>query len=537
MDSEKTKKTGGLGETLKRIVGIQGSTKEAILPMMAYSTANIGSAASNLAANVHYSPYIHYIVGLSTTQTSMIALVRTIWDAINDPMIGVWVDRTRSSLGRHRIHMLWSAVPFALSYVLRWDPLGLVREGSVSSKIVYYMIVGLLIATFESVFNIAHSSMLPAIVPGYFERAQYNSMTYIFNAIGMVPTQLISAAIVGIRSTQEYTYGIFPKLLKLILVMGLLLTVTILVTGAATKEPSSKRDVLPSFDLRQFLLELKDVFRNKAFRQYFFTNFLHLFGSSFSGASAMHFLRYVAQRWDLRSQLQIASGFEAATFPINYALTKKYGKQKCAQLTTPLLYVSIGLGLLIRPPKGRGIPWSTIFLFAREIFSVVGYSGYSFTLTNIFPDITDVDEMIVGRRREATIATFRSFITKMTGGFMNSVVGVILEWFGVTDETSEKPAFKARAVDINPALNRTFGLKMASSVVPLVFLHFALRQLRSYKMTQEDHTLVRRVLKERKENGFAEVTDGEKALLENIAGQRWEAMWVGTRQEAAAGAN
>ena len=516
-----------IGERIKSAVGIEGDTKKTLLPMISYSTANIGSAASTLAANVHYSPYIHYIVGLSTTQTSLIALVRTIWDAVNDPMIGVWVDRTRASLGRHRIHLIWSAIPFALAYLSRWDPLGIVKDAGVNSKIVYYIFAGLLIATFESVFNIAHDSMLPAIVPGYFERAQYNSMTYIFNAIGMMPTQLISAAIVGIRSTQEYTYDLYPKLLRLILVMGALLAVTVLITGVATKEPSSKHEVLPPFNLRQFLTELKDVFRNKAFRQYFFTNFLHLFGSSFSGASSMHFLRYVAQRWDLRSQLQIAGGFEAATFPINYALTKKYGKQKCAQITTPLLYVSMGLGLLIRPPKGRGIPWSAIFLFAREILSVIGYSGYGFTLTNIFPDITDVDEMIIGRRREATIATFRSFITKMTGGFMNSVVGVILEWFGVTDETAEKPAFKARAMDIHPKLNRVFGLQVSNCVIPLIFLFFALRQLRSYKMTQEDHELVRRVLKERKENGKAEVTEEERAKLEEIAGQPWEKMWVG----------
>ena len=522
-----------LGDTIKRAIGIEGSTKEAILPMMAYGTANIGAASAPIVSGTHFTPYLTYIVGLSAGQMSLMANIRGIWDAIIDPFIGVFMDRTRAKIGKHRFYMMLSAVPYALAYLSRWDPLGIVRNSDSMGKIMaYYIITGLFVATFESVYTIAHGAMLPVIAPGYFERTQYNAMTYIMNAVGMMPTQLISTAIVGIRSTSEYTPALYPKLMTLIVPMSVLLALTILVSAAATKEPSSKNQVLPPLDVLQFFRELKDVFRNKAFRHYFFTFFLNLFGGSFSGNSSMYFLKDVVKSWNLRSQLQLLGGFEAVLFPFTFLISKKYGKQKTAQLTTPLLYVSTLMGLFIKAPRAGGLPWTMILLYAREILAVVGNYGYGFTTTNIFPDITDVDEMITGRRREATVTTIRSFINTMTSSFMASVSGIFLEWFGVTDGTAKTPLFKARASDLHPALNREFGIRLSNSVVPLIFLFAALRQLRKYKMTKADHELMRRLVQEKKETGtVAEITDEEKAIMESISGQKWAEMWIGCSEK------
>ena len=533
MASEKLIK---LGEMVKRAIGIEGSAKEAILPMMAYSSAQVGTSAAPLASNTHFTPYLTYIVGLSQGQMSLMATIRGFWDAIIDPFIGVFMDRTRSSFGRHRIYILITAIPYALSYLMRWDPLGVVRgNGNMNTVLSYYIVTGLMVALFESIFSIAHGAMLPVVAPGYFERTQYNSMGYFMNTIGMVPTQLISTAIVGIRVTADYTPELYPRLMKLIIPMSVVLAGSILICALTTREPSTKLDVLPPLDVFQFFRELKDVFKNKAFRHFFFTFFLNLFGGSFAGNSGMYFMRDVVKRWDLRSQLQLLGGLEIALFFPTYYISKKYGKQKTAQLTTPLLYVSTAMGMFIPSVDKGGRALTQILLFAREIFSIVGNYGFSFTTTNIFPDIPDVDEMITGRRREATITTVRSFINQMTSSFMASISGNVLEWFGVTDHTAKEPLFTARARDIHPSLTTELGIRLSNSLIPFLFLTLALRQLRKYKMTKADHELLRRVVKERKEKGAVEeITEEEKAKLESIAGQKWDDMWIGSaaRREA-----
>ena len=44
-----------------------------------------------------------------------------IWDAINDPIVGVLTDRVHSRLGRRRPFLLWFAIPFGISFILLWS--------------------------------------------------------------------------------------------------------------------------------------------------------------------------------------------------------------------------------------------------------------------------------------------------------------------------------------------------------------------------------------------------------------------------------
>ena len=194
----------------------------------------------------------------------------------------------------------------------------------------------------------------------------------------------------------------------------------------------------------------------------------------------------------------------------------------------PLLFVSFALGFLIAPQApGSRLISVVVMLFAREIFYIIGYSGYGFMVQNIYPDVTDVDELITGRRREATISTFNSFVKTMTSGFMASVVGILLEWFGVAQESATLTMFDARAKNLWGGFTPAFGLKFSNAFLPIVFLGLALLSLRKYKMTRQDHELIRRAVAQKHEEGRAEVTDEERAKLEEIAGQAWDVMWVG----------
>ena len=520
-----------IGEKIKKLVGIEGSFKETVLPMFNYASKNIGDAAQSQVSGDHYLPFLVYAEGLGTGWATTLAFLRSIWDAVIDPFIGFTVDRTRSRWGKHRFWIILVAIPLGVTFAMRFTSFGLSgKEGAHSQLLAYHLCIGLLYALFNSILDISHSAMLPTLAPGYFQRTQYTSMQYMMNSVGMGPAQIFGAAMVGIVSTKDYDASMRPTLFTLGLVVGLVGIVPILYSGFATKEPSSKHEVFPPLNIKVFFNEFRLVLKNRAFRQYFAMTFLYLFGSSFYGVSKPFFLREVAQRWDLRSQLDIYRGIaEMSMFPINYALTKKFGKQKCALITLPLLFIGFLLGFVIAPQApGNRLMSIAAMLFVREIFYIIGYSGYGFMVQNIYPDVTDVDEMITGRRREATISTLNSFVKTMTSGFMASVVGILLEWFGVAQATTQKPLIKARAVNIYGGFTPSFGLKLSSAFLPVVFLGLALMSLRKYKMTKQDHELIRRVIAQRHEEGKAEVTGEERAKLEEIAGRTWEEMWAGS---------
>ena len=520
-----------IGERIKSAIGIEGSVKETLLPMFNYASKNIGDAAQSQVIGDHYLPFLVYAEGLGTGWATTLSFLRSIWDAIIDPFIGFAVDRTRTRLGKHRFYVILVAIPLGVTFAMRFTSFGLSgKEGAFNQLLAYHLCIGLAYALFNSILDISHSSMLPTLAPGYFQRTQYTSMQYIMNSVGMVPANLFGAAMVGIVSTKDYDASMRPTLFKLALVVGLVGIVPILYSGIATREPSSKHEVFPPLNMKAFFHEFALVLRNKAFRQYFAMTFLYLFGSSFFGVSKPFFLKEVANRWDKRSQLDIWRGVaEMLMFPVNYGITKKFGKQKNALFTLPLLFVSFALGFLIAPQApGSRLLSVVVMLFVREITYIIGYSGYGFMISNIYPDVTDVDEMITGRRREATISTFNSFVKTMTSGFMASVVGILLEWFGVAQATTEKPLVKARASNIYGGFTPSFGLKLSNAFLPMVFLGLALLSLRKYKMTRQDHELIRRVIAQRHGEGRAEVSEAERAKLEEIAGRRWDEMWVGS---------
>jgi Na+/melibiose symporter-like transporter len=517
------------GEAVKRAVGVEGDFKETVLPMLTYNAANIGMAGASQVSGEYLLSFRTYAEGLSLGTATLSSFLRSIWDAVIDPFIGFAVDRTRSRLGKHRLYIILMAVPFGLSYAMQWTSFGIsARENPGIALAAWHLAAGMLFALFSSILDISHSAMLPTLATGYFERTQYTSVGYIMNSVGMGPAQLFGVAMVGFVSTREFDAAVRPTLFKMGLAVGLVAIVPILFTGLATRESSSKNEVFPPLNVRAFFHEFKLVLENRAFRQYFSMTFLYLFGSTFFSVSRPFFLREIARRWDMNSQLVTVRGiFEMCMFPINFALTKKFGKQKCAHLTMPLLFVAFALGFLILPQAegSRAIP-VVIMLFAREIFYIMGYSGYGFMISNIYPDVTDVDEMITGRRREATMSTFNSFVKTMVSGFMASVVGIMLEWFGVGEDRTTVSLFSARAADISGALTNVVGLRLSNALLPLVFLGLALISLRKFKMTRQDHELIRRAVAQRHEEGAAEVDDTQRAKLEEIAGKPWCGMWV-----------
>ena len=54
------------------------------------------------------------IMGISGTAAGLLLLVARVWDAINDPMMGMIIDNTHSKHGKCRPYLLYCAVPAGL---------------------------------------------------------------------------------------------------------------------------------------------------------------------------------------------------------------------------------------------------------------------------------------------------------------------------------------------------------------------------------------------------------------------------------------
>lgn len=90
----------------------------------------IGYGFGDMASSMFWKIFGMYLLffytkvfGITPAAAGTMFLVTRIWDSLNDPIMGLLADRTRSRWGRYRPYLLWGAFPFAAVGVLTfWTP-------------------------------------------------------------------------------------------------------------------------------------------------------------------------------------------------------------------------------------------------------------------------------------------------------------------------------------------------------------------------------------------------------------------------------
>jgi Na+/melibiose symporter-like transporter len=85
-----------------------------------YAIGDLGLSIAYFAVGFFFLFYLTDVIGLSAAAAGTVVLIGKLWDGVNDPLIGVMSDRTRSRHGRKRVYLLYGAIPFAISFALLW---------------------------------------------------------------------------------------------------------------------------------------------------------------------------------------------------------------------------------------------------------------------------------------------------------------------------------------------------------------------------------------------------------------------------------
>ena len=90
-----------------------------------------GYASIDFAMNLVFQCiglYISYfytdIFGLKAGHVALLFLVSRFWDAVNDPMMGTFVERVSPKKGKYWVYVMWGAIPFGVVAVLAYSTPG-----------------------------------------------------------------------------------------------------------------------------------------------------------------------------------------------------------------------------------------------------------------------------------------------------------------------------------------------------------------------------------------------------------------------------
>ncbi len=155
---------------------------------LAYGAGDFGPA---IAANILVFYLLFFftnVAGLPPGLAGSILMIGKISDAINDPVIGVLSDKTRSPWGRRLPWILGGIIPFALCYALQWTIPQFSENLTINQwgLFVYYVVIGILFNIAYTIVNLPYTALTPELTQDYNERTSLNSFRFSFSIGGSI---------------------------------------------------------------------------------------------------------------------------------------------------------------------------------------------------------------------------------------------------------------------------------------------------------------------------------------------------------------
>lgn len=364
-------------------------------------------------------------MGLSLESWAIIVVLAKIFDAINDPVIGMLVDKRKPSKnGKFRPWIFWASFGIALTTILMFID---IRSFSYAGKFAYALIMYCVWSIAYTAANVPYGSLNAVLTDDLSQRASLSSLRSIGAGIAMLPVMIILPKIVyDSKTAADGTVLLKPDVfIWVAIVMGAVGLVGFMLTYFLTKERSVPPEKAEKYELKK---ALKDFVKNRPALGMCLAS---LFQLAFF-MTLQTTMSYVFQVYFKNVDMMIIGTLAIAApmvvfIPFMGKLTRRFGKKEMS--TWPLLIsiAAFAIMLIIPFPKNAIGEWLFIVLVAIGF----GASGI-FTLAtwSIVADAVDYHEYKTGRREEGTVYSIYSFMRKIGQAIAQGAVALLIAAVG-----------------------------------------------------------------------------------------------------------
>ena len=468
------------------------NTTKRLLPFwmkILYGSGDWGISSMGMMRSIFYAIYLTDVVGLDPRLGSFGALAGIVWDAINDPVIGILSDRLRTRWGRRRPFLLWFAIPFGLSFVtLWWAP----NWESQTALLIYVTLSFMLADTLQTLVGVPFLSLTPELTSDYDERTTLTSFRSFFQLAGALSVVIAAPAIIDMvlaaGGSQQQGFMLVGAIFGGIGAIPLLL-IGLLIHETSTPEQT---EALP------FRETLQAAWQNVPFRYAVGIHMLNWSAVDMVAVTFPYFLLYWVARGDLLASIQLFGfdlAYESAFFGILMSvcilfipfwlwLAQWRNKREAYTLGMAFWVVIQLLAFTIEPGD-------TTYLLIIAALAGVGVSAAYTLPDSMFADVIEWDELRTGRRQEGIFYGIRTLIRKLTGALVIFITLQLLGWSGYTSP----PAGTLQFVQTNSALHMIrllvspFGAIILCGTIILAWL---------FPLTREKYARIQKLLEQRR---------------------------------------
>ncbi|MEO0472641.1 MAG: MFS transporter [Bacteroidota bacterium] len=438
------------------------------LPLRTHFAYGIGDFGQNMVfqiVTIFLLPFYTDIMLLAPVAAGNIFLIARFWDAINDPLMGLLAQRTRTRWGTYRPYLLFAGIPTAIALVLLFvkpfdDP-----DQNFWYAFFTYLIFGMAFTA----LNIPYGTLSAVITDSYHERIRLNGFRMTFALAGGLAIGLFAQRVIGLSENVEQGH------IWMAMAVGGILLTGLLITFFGIKEPI--REQL-SHRGESFTNLLKVLRRNRPFWLMTATFGCCFIALAIFSSMILFYFEHVQGAKDMGgTAIFWYMGGNVVSVPIWSWLAGRLGKKGVFLLGASLSIV--GFFCLYFVPSGEA-GWAVACLSLHGL----GNGAAAFSSWAMPADTVDYGEYKTGVRAEGVSYGVYGFFLKLGIGVGLWMSGVGLEMSG----------YVANAVQSVESIE---GIRLLISLAPMCFIALAMFCMLFYTISAKRHTEIQVALEEK----------------------------------------
>lgn len=419
-----------------------------------------------------------YITEVMTVPDSTLAMMTTallilrIFDAFNDPIMGVLVDNTRSRFGKFKPGMLIGGVVGAVFMLLMFVDTGLTGAAYVAVFAVCYLLWDI----FYGLNDIAYWSMMPSLSTDQAQRERIGSFARICANIGLF------SCVVGIIPATNALGEAAGSLKTGWLIFAVIVVALMLgfqaITLLGVKESKGYFKQEEKTSLREMF---SVIAKNDQLLWVAVSMSLFMIGYTTTTSFGVHFFKYAYGDENMYSVFAAVLGVSQLTaLSVFTRFRRRFSRRKLYTGATILVV----LGYLIF----FFAPMNMLIIGVAGVLIFVGQAFIQMLMLMFLADSIEYGQLKLGKRSESVTFSVQPFINKIGGAMANGVLGLTLIISGINSAET--------AADV-PA-GGIMTMKVAMMLLPLLVIVLGyVVYMRKFKIDEEEYARILAQLKAR----------------------------------------